>query len=80
VQLRAQDLERVLADVRGSVGDACYGWGAAKSWRRTLEKNRNPPEGRPFLTSPLGANFDPQGRSCPPGVNLSPRGEVIPWG
>jgi hypothetical protein len=34
----------------------------------------------PFLTSPLGANFDPQGRSCPLGVNLSPRGEVIPWG
>jgi hypothetical protein len=34
----------------------------------------------PFLTSPLGANFDPQGRSCPQGVNLSPRGEVIPWG
>jgi hypothetical protein len=33
-----------------------------------------------FLTSPLGANFDPQGRSCPPGVNLSPRGEVLPWG
>jgi hypothetical protein len=28
----------------------------------------------PFLTSPLGASFDPQGRSCPP------RGEVIPWG
>jgi hypothetical protein len=26
----------------------------------------------PFLTSPLGANFDPQGRSCPPGVNLVP--------
>jgi hypothetical protein len=23
------------------------------------------------------ANFDPQGWSCPPGVNLSPRGEVI---
>jgi hypothetical protein len=22
----------------------------------------------------------PQGRSCPPGMNLSPRGEVIPWG
>jgi hypothetical protein len=34
----------------------------------------------PFLTSPLGANFDPQGRSCPPGVSLSPRGKVIPWG
>jgi hypothetical protein len=28
----------------------------------------------PFLTSPLGANFDP------PGANLSPRGELIPWG
>jgi hypothetical protein len=34
----------------------------------------------PFLTSPLGANFDPQGRSCPPGVDLSLRGEVILWG
>jgi hypothetical protein len=34
----------------------------------------------PFLTSPLGANFDPQGRSCPQGVSLSPRDEVIPWG
>jgi hypothetical protein len=33
-----------------------------------------------FLTSPLGANFDPQGQSCHPGVNLLPRGEVIPWG
>jgi hypothetical protein len=33
----------------------------------------------PFLTSPLGENFDSQGRSCPPGMNLSPRGEVIPW-
>jgi hypothetical protein len=30
-------------------------------------------EGRgPFLTSPLGTNFDPSWRSCPPGVNLSP--------
>jgi hypothetical protein len=28
----------------------------------------------PFLTSTLGANFDPQGRSCPPGVNF------VPWG
>jgi hypothetical protein len=26
----------------------------------------------PFLTSPLGANSDPQGRSCPPGVNFVP--------
>jgi hypothetical protein len=26
----------------------------------------------PFLTSPLGANFDPQGLSCPP------RGEFVP--
>jgi hypothetical protein len=34
----------------------------------------------PFLTSPLGANFDPQVRNCPPGVNLSPRGEVIALG
>jgi hypothetical protein len=31
----------------------------------------------PFLISPLGTNIDPpQGQSCPPGVNLSPRGEV----
>jgi hypothetical protein len=26
----------------------------------------------PFLNSPLGENFDPQGRSCPPGVNFVP--------
>jgi hypothetical protein len=26
----------------------------------------------PFLTSPLGANFYTQGRSCSPGVNLVP--------
>jgi hypothetical protein len=33
-----------------------------------------------FLTSPLGANFDPQRRSYPPGVNFVPEGrEVIPW-
>jgi hypothetical protein len=31
----------------------------------------------PFLTSPLGANFDPQGRSCPPEVSLSPGGEIL---
>jgi hypothetical protein len=37
----------------------------------------------PFLTSPLGANFDPQGRSCPQGricplgVKLSPGGEIL---
>jgi hypothetical protein len=31
----------------------------------------------PFLTSPLGANFDPQGRSCPQGVNLYPRGAKL---
>jgi hypothetical protein len=29
----------------------------------------------PFLTSPLGANFDLQGRSCPQGVKFFPRGE-----
>jgi hypothetical protein len=28
-----------------------------------------------FLTLPLGANFDPQGR-----VNFVSKGEVIPWG
>jgi hypothetical protein len=32
----------------------------------------------PFLTSPLGANFDPQRRGCPLGVIFPPRGEVIP--
>jgi hypothetical protein len=26
----------------------------------------------PFLTSSLGANFDPPGRSCPQGVNFVP--------
>jgi hypothetical protein len=38
----------------------------------------------PFLTSPLGANFDTQGRSCPPGmkfvppgVKLSPGNEIL---
>jgi hypothetical protein len=37
----------------------------------------------PFLTSPLGANFDPQGwicpqgRICPLGVKLSPGGEIL---
>jgi hypothetical protein len=30
---------------------------------------------RPVLTLPLGAKFDPQGLSWPPGVKLSPRGE-----
>jgi hypothetical protein len=48
----------------------------------------------PFLTWPLGANFDPRGRSCPPRVNFVPRGwnsllaspsfqtveSVHPWG
>jgi hypothetical protein len=28
----------------------------------------------PEAHSPLGANFDPQGRSCPPGVNFVPQG------
>jgi hypothetical protein len=28
----------------------------------------------PFLTSTLWANFDPQGQSCPQGVNF------VPWG
>jgi hypothetical protein len=31
----------------------------------------------PFLTSPLGANFDPRGKFVPQGLIL---GEVIPWG
>jgi hypothetical protein len=30
--------------------------------------------------SPLGANFDPQGRSCPPGVNFVPQGGSYPLG
>jgi hypothetical protein len=34
----------------------------------------------PFLTSPLGANFDPRGEVVPHGGILSPRVEVIPWG
>jgi hypothetical protein len=38
---------------------------AAKGWQRTWD---------PFLTSPLGTNFDPQGRSCRPGVKLDPGG------
>jgi jumonji domain-containing protein 2 len=29
----------------------------------------------PFVTSPLGANFDPRGEFCPLGVKLSPGGE-----
>jgi hypothetical protein len=42
------------------------------------------PEARgPFLTLPLGANFDPrgevvpQGRICPPGANFAPWGEIL---
>jgi hypothetical protein len=34
----------------------------------------------PFLTSPLGANFEPRGEFVPQGWILSPWGEVIPWG
>jgi hypothetical protein len=30
-----------------------------------------------FLTSLLGANFDPRGELCPLGVKLSPEGEII---
>jgi hypothetical protein len=30
----------------------------------------------PFLTFPLGASFEPQGQNCPPGVKLSPGGEI----
>jgi hypothetical protein len=33
----------------------------------------------PILTSPLGANFDPQERSCPPGVKLSPGVKFSVW-
>jgi hypothetical protein len=33
-----------------------------------------------FLISSLGANFDPQGWSWSPGVNMTPRGEVGPQG
>jgi hypothetical protein len=34
----------------------------------------------PFLTSPLGANYDPRGEVVPQGWILSPGSEVIPWG
>jgi hypothetical protein len=34
----------------------------------------------PFLTSPLGANFDSPGRSCPPGVNFVPQRWSYPLG
>jgi hypothetical protein len=33
------------------------------------------PESRgPFLTSPIGSNFEPRGEFCPPGVNFVPQG------
>jgi hypothetical protein len=31
----------------------------------------------PILNFALGANFDPQLRSCPPEVKLSPVGEIL---
>jgi hypothetical protein len=31
----------------------------------------------PFLTSPLGANFNPQGWICPLGVKLPPGGDIL---
>jgi hypothetical protein len=34
----------------------------------------------PFLTWPLGANFDPRGEVVPQGWILFPRCEVITWG
>jgi hypothetical protein len=34
----------------------------------------------PLYGHPAYAEAHSQGRSCPPGVRLSPRGEVIPWG
>jgi hypothetical protein len=64
-------------------------WGCRRSacrrWARSAARSRCRPDTEnqirvPFLTSPLEENFDPQGQSCPPGVTLSPRGEVIPWG
>jgi hypothetical protein len=51
----------------------------------TIHGQRHKSSG-PFLTSPLGANFDPrgdvvpQGRCCPPGAMLSPRGEICSLG
>jgi hypothetical protein len=34
----------------------------------------------PFLTSPLGANFDPRGKVVPQGWISSPGGKFTPWG
>jgi hypothetical protein len=31
----------------------------------------------PFLTSPIGANFTPRGEFAPPGVKISPGGEIL---
>jgi hypothetical protein len=40
---------------------------------------RGPSRG-PFLTLPLGANFDLRGEVVPQGWILSPVSKVIPWG
>jgi hypothetical protein len=61
----------------------------AMNEKERLEKGRGP-----FLSSPLGGNFDPRGKVVPRGefrsldgcevipwgVKLFPGGEVIPWG
>jgi hypothetical protein len=52
-----------------STRDRCYKLSRLKFRERMCDKGWGP-----FLTSPPGANFDPQGRSCPPGVNF------VPWG
>jgi hypothetical protein len=45
-------------------------------WIDSLGSNKADTTPRPILNfAPRGANFDPQGRSCPPGVNF-----VIPRG
>jgi hypothetical protein len=56
-------------------------------WHRNLWNHRNlcqAPSGPqlegdrgPFLASPLWANLDPQGRSCPPRVNFFPQGWIF---
>jgi hypothetical protein len=46
----------------------------------SFSQNSDIQNGEKFLTSPLGANFLPQGRICPPGVNFVPKGWSYPLG